>query len=87
MKIFEKIKGFFKKEEPREEVKEEVVEPILEPKLQDSTQDKGEPTGKVCEHCQKDIYSNEVIRVVANKTFHKRCAKQLKKLAKQMLWG
>lgn len=83
------MKGIFFKEEPKEENQEIIEQPeeSTEQVIEEGQLDKGQPTGQVCEHCQKDIYTNEVTRTVANKILHKRCAKQLRKMAKQMLWG
>lgn len=72
MKIFKKIKDFFKKEEKEKPVIAEV--PV------EAQEDKGEIVG-TCAICKGNIYSTEPKNNFQGNLVHKRCFRKAKKLA------
>lgn len=71
MKIFDKIKSFFKKDKQEESILEEVIEtkePVIEREVQSN-----------CILCNEPIYIDERIRDFNGNNAHKRCVKKATK--------
>jgi hypothetical protein len=87
MSLYQKFKDLFKKNE--EQAKIDVVEPIiqneeLEVKENLSEFNTGEKVGE-CNGCNEDIFAYQKYRNIGGKKYHKKCWKELSKLAHKQL--